>query len=345
MQRREFITAAPGMWRIHWRNAGFFLVLHLLAILAFVPWFFSWTGVVVCILSTFVFGVLGINIGYHRLLTHRGFTCPTWLERTLALLGCCCGQDSPAYWVAIHRRHHHHSDDGHDPHSPLRGFFWSHIGWLLIKSDDLQRHPLMDRYARDLRRDPFHAWLVKHDNWIFIAIASWALFYAGGFSFAVLTGASVPDAAQFGLSVFVWGSIIRTVLLLHITWSVNSVAHLWGYRNYETPDDSQNNAWVAILAAGEGWHNNHHADPRSARHGHKWWELDLSWLTIRLMMAVGLAKNVALPSPVLTDKFNSASSTPAPNHLDPLANDNHTSSISAGAAVRPVGQLDSSAVT
>jgi stearoyl-CoA desaturase (delta-9 desaturase) len=296
-------TPAPS---INWRNAGFFIALHALAIAAFIPWYFSWSGVVVCILGIFVFGMLGINIGYHRLLTHRGFTCPKWMEHTLSILGCCCGQDSPAYWVAIHRRHHQYADDASDPHTPVRGFFWGHIGWLLFKNPDLKRHDLMDRYAKDLQRDPFQRWLVKSDNWIFVAIASWVAFFAGGFAVALLTGSSTAEAVQFGSSIFVWGAVVRTVVQLHTTWAVNSAAHLWGYRNYETPDDSRNNVWIGILANGEGWHNNHHADPRSARHGHKWWEFDLSWLTIRLMMMLGLARNVTMPSPILAAKFNAA---------------------------------------
>ena len=120
-----------------------------------------------------------------------------------------------------------------------------------------------------------------------------------------LTGGSSAEAAQFGLSLMVWGAVLRTVVVWHITWSVNSVTHVWGYRNYNTPDVSRNNALVALLASGEGWHNNHHADPRSARHGHKWWEIDLTWLAIRLLMVLGLAKNVAVPSPILAAKFNS----------------------------------------
>ena len=126
------------------------------------------------------------------------------------------------------------------------------------------------------------------------------LFFIGGFSAAALTGTRIPEAVRFGSSVFIRGAIVRTVLFLHITWFVNSVSHVWGYRNYQTPDDSRNNAWIALLSLGESWHNNHHADPRSAQHGHRWWELDLSWLTIRLLRAAGLAKNVVLPSPVLT---------------------------------------------
>lgn len=178
------------------------------------------------------------------------------------------------------------------------------MGWLLKKSDELQRHPLIDRYAKDLKRDPFHAWLIKSDNFFLLAIASWLLYYIAGFSVSVMAGADIADANQFGLSLFIWGAMVRNVLLLHTTWSVNSVAHLWGYRNYETPDGSRNNAFVGIITNGEGWHNNHHADPRSARHGHKWWELDLSWLTIRVMMALGVATDVVLPSPSLTTKFN-----------------------------------------
>ena len=125
-------------------------------------------------------------------------------------------------------------------------------------------------------------------------------------------GGTLGEAAQFGLSLLVWGVVLRTVVVWHITWSVNSVTHVWGYRNYETPDDSRNNWLVAFLPSGEGWHNNHHADPRSARHGHEWWEFDLTWLTIRLLMVLGLAKNVALPSPMLAAKFNSAGPRLAP---------------------------------
>jgi stearoyl-CoA desaturase (delta-9 desaturase) len=315
---------APGVPRINWRNALFFIALHLIAILALLPWYFSWTGVVLCFLGIFVFGMLGINIGYHRLLTHRGFTCPKWVERTLSILGCCCAQDSPAYWVAIHRRHHHYADEAPDPHTPNQGFFWGHVGWLVFKSPDLDRHPLMDRYAKDLKRDPFQAWLIKSDNWIFVAIASWLLFFVGGFLASLATGDSVAEAVQFGASLFVWGAILRTVLQLHFTWSVNSAAHMWGYRNYQTPDDSRNNALVALLTNGEGWHNNHHADPRSARHGHTWWELDLSWLTIRLMMALGLAKEVALPSVILAEKFPHAPRL-APDTTTPPAAHTHAS--------------------
>jgi fatty-acid desaturase len=134
-------------------------------------------------------------------------------------------------------------------------------------------------------------------------VLSWIAYFVAGFCSAALAGESMPDALQFGASLFVWGAALRTVVVWHLTWSVNSVTHIWGYRNYDTPDHSRNNVIVALLVSGEGWHNNHHADPSSARQGHMWWELDLVWLVIRLLMLLGLAKDVALPSPQLTAMF------------------------------------------
>jgi fatty-acid desaturase len=131
------------------------------------------------------------------------------------------------------------------------------------------------------------------------------------------------DAVQFGLSLLVWGAVSRTVVVWHLTWSVNSVTHIWGYRNYETPDVSRNNPIVALLSSGEGWHNNHHADSRSARHGHKWWEFDLTWLVIRVLMLLGLAKNVALPSPTLAAKYNAASNPLKLADVSPVASGNN----------------------
>ncbi len=289
--------------QFNWRNGIFFLCVHAVALLALMPSLFSWTGVVLFVAGIFVFGTLGMSIGYHRLFTHRGFTCPRWLECTIAVLGSCCGEEAPAFWVAVHRKHHHHSDGDNDPHSPLQSFFWGHVGWLLLKDPELKRYTVIDRYARDLQRDPFHAWLIKHDHWIHLFFLSWLLFFAAGFAGALTTGSTVSDAAQFGLSLMVWGGALRTVVVWHQTWFVNSAAHLWGYRNYETRDDSRNNVWAGIFCNGDGWHNNHHADPTSARHGHKPWEIDLSWLTIRAMMTLGLARDVVLPSPVLAAKF------------------------------------------
>ncbi len=284
-------------------NIYAFAIIHLIACLAFIPWFFSWAGVALLGAGIFVFGVLGINLGFHRLLTHRGFTCPLWLERTFVIFGVCSVQDSPPHWVAAHRKHHQFSDDEQDPHSPLVTFFWAHMGWLLVRVEDMKRGPLIDRYARDVMRDPVYAWIEKRKNWMKIALASWLAFFVAGFADAALSGASWRDAGQFGLSLFVWGAVLRTVVVWHLTWTVNSVTHMWGYRNYETADGSRNNPIIGYIVAGEGWHNNHHADPTSARHGHRWWEFDLTWSVIRVLMLVGLAKNVALPSPALRAKF------------------------------------------
>jgi fatty-acid desaturase len=303
---------------VKWKrdNVYGFLAIHVIAALAVFPWFFSWTGVVLLLAGLYVFGVLGINLCFHRLLTHRGLACPLWLERSFAFLGVCCVQDSPPHWVAVHRKHHHYADDEHDPHSPVVSLFWAHMGWLLVRMESMNRRTLIARYAKDIMRDPFYAWLERRDNWAKVALLSWIAYFTAGFAFVALSGGTQSAATQFGLSLFVWGAILRTVVVWHITWSINSVTHVWGYRNYETPDVSRNNALVALLSSGEGWHNNHHADPRSARHGHTRWEIDTTWMIIRLLMLLGLAKKVALPSPVLARKLNGAGRQAAPGRFD-----------------------------
>jgi stearoyl-CoA desaturase (delta-9 desaturase) len=155
--------------------------------------------------------------------------------------------------------------------------------------------------------------LEASDNWIKVGLVSWGVYFAAGFAAVIVWNGTMSDAVQFGSSLVVWGALVRTVLVWHITWSVNSVTHLWGYRNYETPDNSRNNVLIGLLAGGEGWHNNHHAAPTSARHGHSWWELDVAWLTIRVFMMLGLATKVSLPSPNLAATFKSrATSRPPP---------------------------------
>jgi stearoyl-CoA desaturase (delta-9 desaturase) len=245
--------------------------------------------------------MLGVNIGFHRLLSHKGLECPKWLEHTLAVLGTCTLQGSPLRWVAYHRRHHHFADEEQDPHSPLVNFFWGHMGWVMYKDAGQDWRATYERYVKDLLRDPFYVWIDSHWWWFKIVVISWAVFFFAGFGVELLLGGTLTEALQFGLSLLIWGVFVRTTVQWHTTWCVNSVAHIWGYRNYDTPDSSRNNALVAALAHGEGWHNNHHADPRSARHGHKWWEIDPSWLAIRGLMALGLAKNVALPSAAIAN--------------------------------------------
>ena len=287
------LPAAVNLRRINWPHAIVLGGLHLIALLAFVPWFFSWTGLVLAYLGRYVFGTLGINLCYHRLLTHRGLACPKWLEHALSVLGACCVQDTPARWVAIHRRHHHHADEQPDPHSPLVNFFWSHLGWAVVENPELTRLGIYDRYAKDILRDRFYVSLER--NYVWLVLGSWAVFFLGGVIAELMLGGTGMEAVQFGASVLLWGGIVRTVLVWHVTWSVNSVAHMWGYRNYATDEHSRNNVYIAIVSAGEGWHNNHHADPRSAKHGHHWWELDVTYLIIRFLAMVGLARNVVMP--------------------------------------------------
>ena len=282
--------------KILWEYVVVLSAIHLVALLALIPWFFTWSGLVLAILGHFVFGMLGITIGYHRLLTHRGFSCPKWLEHSLAILGMCNLQDSPARWVAIHRMHHQYSDEQPDPHSPLVTFLWGHVGWVVCRHRDLDRTSHYERYVRDLLRDPFYLRLERRGGWFFVFIAHAILFVlAGGAVGYFVSGGVVSEAFQYAASWAVWAVAVRTVFVLHGTWAVNSLSHLFGYRNYNTRDESTNNWLVALLSHGEGWHNNHHAQPRSAAHGHRWWEFDMSWRVIQALEAVGLAKDVVRP--------------------------------------------------
>ena len=280
---------------IRWRYAVGIPLLHLLACLAFVPWLFSWTGVVLCVLGFYVFGTLGINLCYHRLLTHQGLVAPKWLEHSLAILGVCCLQDTPACWAAMHRVHHKHSDEQSDPHSPLVAAFWGHCGWLMILNRDFRNLNYYQRFARDILRDPFYMKLERSAGWVWVYVAHAIVFFLAGFGIGWATGGTALAGLQFGLSLLVWGVFLRTVLTWHITWSVNSVTHIWGYRNYDIGDNSRNNILVGLVSNGEGWHNNHHADQRAASHGHRWWEFDVTWLTIRVLEKLGLVTNVVRP--------------------------------------------------
>jgi fatty-acid desaturase len=287
---RLMLPAGARHRRIYWRYAAVVAFYHGIALLAFVPSFFSWTGLWVAVLGIYVFGGLGINVGYHRLLTHRSFSCPKWLEHGFAALGVCCVQDAPARWVAVHRRHHHHTDEHSDPHSPLVNFFWAHMGWLIYENNDLDRMAAYQRYASDVLRDPFYKMLER--NIALIVVMSWLAFFAAGFLAGVVAGGSLLQALRFGAIMVLWGVFVRTVLVWHITWSVNSLSHFWGYRNYSTSDDSRNNAFVAFLTSGEGWHNNHHADPGAANCSHHWWEFDGIYWVIRGFARLGLASDV-----------------------------------------------------
>lgn len=282
-------------YRIDWLNTLTIGSFHALALLALMPMFFNWTAVIVAAIAARLFGLIGINIGYHRLLTHRGFKCPKWLEHAFVVVAICCAEDTPARWVAIHRRHHEKSDEQPDPHSPLASFFWGHMGWLLVKNPDLSRLGIYERYAKDVLRDPFYVALERNLWQLKILLIQINVFFFAGLTGKLLWGGSWAEAVQFALSIVIWAVFVRTVFVWHQTWAVNSVTHMWGYRNYATDEDSRNNLFIGYLAHGEGWHNNHHADQRSARHGHRWWEFDTTYLTIRLLEKLGLVSDVVQP--------------------------------------------------
>jgi fatty-acid desaturase len=255
-------------------EAAFWLTLAHVGALAAIP-FFTWPAFAVCMILLFTISPLGVTLTYHRLLTHRSFKVPKWLEYILATIGALSAQGSPLLWVAEHRIHHKYSDTPNDPHSPRDGFFHSHIGHLFYVKDH-HCEKVMIRYVPDLNKQAYYRFLHKYN--VLIALSALPLLYlAGGWPFLL------------------WGGFMRVTLMLHFTWFVNSATHTWGYRNYETRDQSRNIWWVALLSAGEGWHNNHHAQPNSAAHGQKWWEFDLTYRIIRGLRFLGLATDVITP--------------------------------------------------
>lgn len=283
--------------RFNYPYLATFLVLHALALLVFVPWLFSWAGLIAFISGVIIFGQLAIPIGYHRLLTHRSFRTPKWFERTLVTLAMCSGQETPARWVAWHRVHHQHSDHREDPHTPLVSFFWSHIKWLVHEeAGNMKTFALYEKYARDVLRDPYYLWIERLPAANAVVFLLHAVLYFV-VSWLIAIGVYGPNmsAFQLALSLFVWGVIARTVWVWHITWSVNSLTHLFGYRNFETPDGSRNNWFVTLLTSGEGWHNNHHADQASASVQIHWWEVDINYYVIRLFERLGLASHIIKP--------------------------------------------------
>lgn len=272
-------------WRgVHWPAVIWLVGLHIGALLA--PFYFTWMGLGVAFGLAWLTGGVGICLGYHRLLTHSSFTTFRPIRWTIAWLGGLAGQGPAITWVAMHRKHHVYSDQEGDPHSPRDGAWWSHMLWLVPNLSSPRLNALLKRYAPDLLRDPVLRVLDKTFLvWYFVL--GIALFLVGWLGWDVRTGCSFV----------VWGMFVRLVYVLHITWLVNSATHMWGYRNYETTDDSRNLWWVGLLSFGEGWHNNHHAYQKLARHGHRWWEFDVTYLSICLMERLGLAWNVARDIP------------------------------------------------
>jgi fatty-acid desaturase len=257
--------------QLNWVTILALVALHIGAVAALFS--FSWSALAIAV----VLYVLSINVGigmcYHRLLTHRGYTVPKWVEYAMTICATLSLEGGPMFWVGTHRVHHQLSDQEGDPHTPNEGGWWAHVGWILCGMSMSTQTEMMARYAPDLARDKFHVWLSKY-HWVTNAVVGIALFVFGGWSWLL------------------WGVALRVVLGLHATWLVNSATHLWGSRRFETRDMSRNSWWVALLTGGEGWHNNHHAHPVSARHGLTWYEIDPNFYGIWLLSKLGLAKDI-----------------------------------------------------
>ena len=272
-------SADTGPDRPSWGNIIWLTILHGGALAA--PFFFSWEAVALTVGLHWLTGGIGICLGFHRMLTHTSFNTYRPIRYLIAFIGGLAGEGSVIDWVSNHRKHHAHSDEEGDPHSPNDGAWWSHITWLTVTRGPVAHAAHNNRWAPDLIKDPGMRWvgnLFLPSHFLMAGIL-----YAAGYAYG---------GTYMAASFLIWGLFVRLIFVLHSTWFVNSASHMWGYRNYETSDLSRNNWWVALITYGEGWHNNHHAYPRMAPHGHRWWEVDVTFLTIRLMRALGLAWDV-----------------------------------------------------
>jgi sn-1 stearoyl-lipid 9-desaturase len=256
---------------INWLTTSVMILFHLGAAAAL--FFFTWKAFFVALVLWWISAGPGIGMGYHRLLTHRSYKTPKWVEYFLTICATLTLEGGPIFWVATHRMHHQFSDHEGDPHSPRDGKWWAHMGWILLGRSMHHDTQTLARYVPDLAKDKFHVWITKYNYLPVIALAI-VLFAIGGLPFLT------------------WGIFLRTVVGLHATWLVNSATHSWGSRRFVTRDLSTNSWWVALLTWGEGWHNNHHAHPVSARHGFKWYEIDFNWYGIWALQKLKLASDV-----------------------------------------------------
>lgn len=259
---------APGFW---------LMVLVQLGALSVLAFHFSWEGLAIALGWHFLVAGLGITVGYHRCLSHRAVRLARPVEYLFALLGSFALHGDPIRWVTIHRQHHRFTETDGDPHTPLRGFLDAHLGWTGSRFPRMSDEAAQRRYAPDLLRDPVYRAMRGK-------VLPRVLFMAG-----VLY-------ALHGTAGLLWGGLVRLFLNGQAIWAVNSIAHGWGWRSYARDDLSTNHYPVALATFGEGFHNNHHALPGSARFGLRWWELDVGWWVIRALEAGGLARDVRVPS-------------------------------------------------
>lgn len=265
------IISLPNQQKLNWPTTIAMTALHLGAIAAL--FMFSWKILAATVFLYWMTTGLGISMGYHRLHTHRSYKIPLALEYFFAVCGALTLEGGPISWVATHRLHHQNSDLPGDPHSPRDGAWWAHAGWLLTGETNHNNTRLMSKYAPDLAKHRFYVWLNNY-HWVPVIVLAALLLAIGG------------------LPLMLWGIAFRVTFGLHATWLVNSATHMWGGRRFETRDDSRNNWWVALITFGEGWHNNHHAHPTSARHGLAWYEFDPSWILLKFLKLAGIAKSI-----------------------------------------------------
>ena len=270
----------PDSWtNLDWPVVIWIVGVHLMALAA--PFYFSWSGLAICLVAYWITGSLGVCLGYHRLLTHGSFSTSRPVKLFYAFLGGVSGEGAAVDWVANHRKHHAFSDQDGDPHTPRDGGLWSHMLWMFPNRTRAEITAHAKRWAPELERDPGIRFLQQ-------TFLLWHVLIG----FTLLGLGWMVGGSSLAVSWLLWGLAVRMVIVFHVTWFVNSATHIWGYRNYETSDDSRNLWWVGLLAFGEGWHNNHHAYQRMAKHGHRWWEIDVTYWAIVTMEKLGLAWNV-----------------------------------------------------
>ena len=267
--------------RIDWLRAVPFLAMHLACVAV------VWVGVspiaVGVAAALYALRMFAITAFYHRYFSHRTFRTSRAVQFAFALIGAASVQRGPLWWAAHHRHHHRHADTVADPHSPnVHGFWWSHAGWFLTREGfrtDWSRIP-------DLAGYPELRWLDRYDTVVPVLLA------AGLYGLGALLERVAPSLGTSGPQLLVWGFFVSTVVLFHATVTINSLAHRFGKRRFDTRDDSRNNLWLALLTFGEGWHNNHHFFPGTARQGFRWWEIDLTWYGLRLLALLGLVRDL-----------------------------------------------------
>ena len=258
--------------------------IHVGALAAFWPGFFAWPALAAAAVVSYATVALGISLCFHRILTHRSLRLSKPFEYLFAIFGTLALQGDPIRWVAVHRKHHAHADREGDPHSIALGFKWAHVEWIYRNNIALPSDEEMLHFAPDLYGEPFYRALQYLNIPLQVALAA-GLFALGGWSWLI------------------WGTFVRLALSYHSTWLVNSAAHMLGYRTYETADQSTNCWWVALISWGEGWHNNHHAFPFSARHGLRWFELDLTWWHVKVLAFLRLADRIRIPSKAMQERL------------------------------------------